>query len=104
MTRKGTGTLYRIVAQSELSDIYAAAFDGMQMETKDGVTIITGEIIDQPQLYGILNRINGLGLVLLGVQPMPEYAHPSAERETESQSHESQEAARGPARPIHPTS
>jgi hypothetical protein len=104
MTRKGTGALYRIVVRSELSDTYAAAFEGMQMETKDGDTILTGEIIDQPQLYGILNRINGLGLELLSVQALPEYAHPSAERETESLSHESREAARVPARPIHPTS
>jgi hypothetical protein len=34
----------------------------MQMETKHGETILTGEVIDQPHLYGILGRINGLGL------------------------------------------
>jgi len=80
MMRKGTAKLYRIVVQSELSERYAAAFEGLQMETKDGETILTGEIIDQPHLYGILHRINGLGLQLLSVQALPDYAYSNAER------------------------
>jgi|SRR5215212_6004772 hypothetical protein len=80
MMRKGVGTVYRIVVRSELSDRYAVAFEGMEMETKDGDTILTGEVIDQPHLYGILDRINGLGLRLISVQALPEDAHPSAER------------------------
>jgi len=84
MMRKGTGTVYRIVVRSELSDTYAVAFEGMEMETKDGDTILTGEVIDQPYLYGILDRINGLGLRLLSVQALPEYAHPTAKGKRES--------------------
>lgn len=80
MMRKGTATEYRIVVRSELSDRYAVAFEGMEMETKNGHTILTGEVIDQPHLYGILDRINGLGLKLLSVQALPEDTHPSAER------------------------
>jgi hypothetical protein len=78
MTSKGTGTVYRIVVRSELSDTYAVAFEGMKMETKNGVTILIGEVIDQPQLYGILDRINGLGLQLLSVQAL-EVVHSGAE-------------------------
>ena len=86
MTRKnGTRTLYRIVTRSELSERYAAAFDGMQMDTKDGETILIGEIIDQRHLLGILERINGLGLQLLSVQPLPDDAHPNADGERELQ-------------------
>jgi hypothetical protein len=77
--RKGTGTLYRIVVRSELSDTYAVAFKMMEMETKSGDTILTGEIVDQPHLYGILDRTNGLGLELLSVQALPGDAHPRAE-------------------------
>ena len=82
--RKGTGTIYRIVMRSELSDRYAVAFEGMEMETKNGDTVLTGEIIDQPHLFGILDRINGLGLQLLSVQALPEVGHPTAERKRES--------------------
>ena len=79
MMRKGSGTVYRIIVRSELGDRYAVAFEGMEMETKGGDTVLTGEIVDQPHLYGILDRINGLGLELLSVQALPEVAHPSAE-------------------------
>jgi hypothetical protein len=75
MSKKRTGKVYRIVVRSELSDRYAAAFEGMQIEAKDGETILTGEVIDQPHLHGILARINGLGLELLNVQALPEDAH-----------------------------
>ena len=91
MTRKnGTRTLYRIVTRSELSERYAAAFDGMQMETKDGETILIGEIVDQPHLFGILERINGLGLQLLSVQALPDDAHPNADGERGLQPAQSQ--------------
>jgi hypothetical protein len=75
MSKKRTGKVYRIVVRSELSDRYAAAFEGMQIEAKDGETILTGEVIDQPHLHGILARINGLGLELLSVQALPEDTH-----------------------------
>jgi len=73
MMDKGTGTVYRIVVRRELDPAYTAAFEGM--ETKDGDTILTGEIIDQPHLYGILYRINGLGPQLLSVQALPDDAN-----------------------------
>jgi hypothetical protein len=80
MIRKnGTSKVYRIVVRSELSDRYASAFEGMQVEAKNGQTILTGEIKDQPHLFGTLDRLNAFGLVLLSVQALSEDAHPSAE-------------------------
>jgi hypothetical protein len=83
MRKKGKGTVYRIVVRSELTDRYAYAFEGMEMEIKHGETILTGEVKDQPQLFGILGRLNALGLELLSVQALPEDVHPSAERNRE---------------------
>ena len=83
MMSKGTGTVYRIVVRSELGERYAVAFEGMEMETKHGCTVLTGEIIDQPHLHGILDRINGLGLELLSVQALPEDAQWSTEGDRE---------------------
>jgi hypothetical protein len=80
---KGTGKLYRIVVRSELGDTVASAFEGMRMETKDGRTILTGEVKDQPHLFGVLDRLNGLGLELLSVQAMPDEDHSSSERDPE---------------------
>ena len=67
-----TTTTYRIVVGGELSDRYATAFEGMDMEAASGQTIIMGEVVDQPQLHGILDRINSLGLKLVSVEPLPE--------------------------------
>jgi len=88
VTRKRTRRVYRIVVRSELSDTYAVAFEGMEMEARDGDTVLTGRIIDQPQLYGILERINGLGLELLSVEALPDDARPSAEGNRESEESE----------------
>ena len=86
MRRKGTS--YRVVVRSELSERYAAAFEGMEMETESGLTVLTGKIIDQPHLYGILDRINGLGLELLSVEALPDNVHPGPERKREQEKSE----------------
>jgi hypothetical protein len=88
MMHRGTGTVYRIVVRSELSNVYAVAFEGMEMETKDGDTVLTGTIIDQPHLYGILERINGLGLELLSVEAMPDDSRPGTEGKREPEGSE----------------
>jgi hypothetical protein len=69
--RKGTGTVYRIVVRGELSGRYAPAFEGMEMETEAGRTVLTGEIIDQPHLHGIIERIGSLVLDLVSIEPCP---------------------------------
>jgi hypothetical protein len=68
--KNGTSKVYRIVVRSELTNRYAVAFEGMQMEAKNGRTILTGEVKDQPHLFAILDRLNALGLVLLSVQAL----------------------------------
>ena len=88
MMRRGTGRFYRIVVRSELSDTYAVAFEGMEMEAKGGDTVLKGMIIDQPHLFGILDRINGLGLELLSVEALPDYAHPGPESKREQEESE----------------
>ena len=94
MMRRGTGRFYRIIVRSELSYKYALAFEEMEMEAKNGATVLTGKIVDQPQLYGILDRINGLGLQLLSVQALPEDAHALPE-----DAHSSPEGNREPEEP-----
>jgi hypothetical protein len=68
----GTRTVYRIVVRGELSERYAVAFEGMEMETSRGRTVLTGEIKDEPHLHGILDRIGSLGLRLVSVEDLSE--------------------------------
>ena len=55
---------YRLVVAGELGPRYASAFDGMTIRAHDGETDITGPIIDQSHLHGLLERISSLGLTL----------------------------------------
>jgi hypothetical protein len=61
---------YRLVIEGELGPRYASAFEGMTISSHDGITEITGPIIDQSHLHGVIQRIAGLGLALRSVTPM----------------------------------
>jgi hypothetical protein len=63
---------YQIVVGAELGERFAAVFEGMEVRISDGQTSITGEVVDQPHLHGILDRINDLGLELVSVQRVSE--------------------------------
>jgi hypothetical protein len=65
-------TTYRIVVEGELSDRFSATFDQMHLERMAGDTWITGEIVDQAQLQGLIARIADLGLALRSVGPVAE--------------------------------
>ena len=70
--RKSTRTHYRIVVREELSEgLAATAFEGMEMEAASGRTTLTGVVKDQPHIFVMLDRINGLGLKLVSVESVP---------------------------------
>jgi hypothetical protein len=61
---------YQIVVAGELGRRFAWAFDGMTMQCHDGQTDITGTVVDQAHLHGLLNRVGELGLDLVSVAPI----------------------------------
>ena len=63
-------TRYRLVVVGELGPRYASAFDGMTLRAHDGETDITGPIIDQSHLQGLIERIASLGLTLHSLTPI----------------------------------
>jgi osmotically-inducible protein OsmY len=65
MMRKGTGTIYRIVVHSELSRQYAVAFEEMEMETKNGDTVLTGEVIDHNNSWVVNTIVCGVFIALI---------------------------------------
>ncbi len=78
---------YRIVIEGELGPRYASAFDGMTISAHNGETQITGPIIDQAHLQGLLERIAGLGLTLHSLTPLePENADTGAQTHTHTTS------------------
>jgi hypothetical protein len=63
-------TRYQIVVRGELSQRYSKAFDGMTLEARDGQTTITGLVVDQGHLHGLLDRVRDLGLELVSVNAL----------------------------------
>jgi hypothetical protein len=62
------GTRYRIIVRGRLSDRFAAAFEGMRAEAGEGRTALVGDLADQSELFGVLDRVHDLGLELLAVE------------------------------------
>lgn len=75
--------LYQIRLGGELGPEWADWFDGMAITPAgDGDTLLTGELPDQPALYGVLHKLRDLGLPLLALyrlEPAPQL--PDAEGE-----------------------
>jgi hypothetical protein len=60
---------YRIVLRGRLSERFEAAFEGMALEAGPNQTVLVGEVRDQAQLYGLLDRLRDFGIDLVAVEP-----------------------------------
>jgi len=60
---------YRIVLRGRLSERFESAFEGMALEAGPNQTVLVGEIRDQAQLYGLLDRLRDFGIDLVAVEP-----------------------------------
>jgi hypothetical protein len=63
---------YEIVVRGRLSNRYECAFDGATLVPRQGQTMLRADLIDQSQLYGLLNRLRDLGIELVSVNPSAE--------------------------------
>jgi hypothetical protein len=60
---------YRITIRGRLSERFASAFDGFALEAgRRGETVLVGEVVDQGQLYGVIDRLRDFGLELVRVE------------------------------------
>jgi len=60
--------VYQIRIQGHLSQQWSARFDGLTITLEeDGNTLLSGPVVDQSALHGILKRIRDLGMPLLSV-------------------------------------
>lgn len=71
---------YRIVVAGELSRRFAPAFEGMTVRCTSGLTAITGMVVDQSQLHGLLDRVGELGLELVSVNAIGDEDLPAGAR------------------------
>ena len=60
--------IYEIRLKGHLDDTWAGWFDGMTITLEDnGDTLLTGPVIDQAALHGLLKKVRDLGLPLYSV-------------------------------------
>lgn len=68
-THADQALLYEIRLKGHLGPEWADWFDGMAVDpTEDGDTLLTGPVVDQAALHGLLKKVRDLGLPLLAVQ------------------------------------
>jgi hypothetical protein len=59
---------YEIRLKGHLNDRWVEWFDGMTITREEnGETLISGPVVDQAALHGVLKRVRDLGLPLLSV-------------------------------------
>lgn len=66
----GRGELdtYEIRLQGQLDACWTDWFDGFRLtEENDGTTTLTGPVVDQAALHGLLRRVGDLGATLISV-------------------------------------
>ena len=62
---------YEIRLRGQLDDRWAEWFEGLTITLEDsGDTVLTGPLIDQAALHGLLRKVRDLGLPLLSVSPV----------------------------------
>lgn len=68
--------IYQIRVQGHLGRQWAGRFEELNVTLEDdGSTLLTGPIIDQAALHGILRRIRDLGITLLAVNSVNSSTH-----------------------------
>jgi hypothetical protein len=59
---------YEIRVRGHLETRWAAWFDGMTLShERDGSTVLSGPVVDQAALHGLLQKVRDIGLPLVSV-------------------------------------
>jgi len=64
-------TVYRIRLKERLDQRWSAWLGGlMVIHEANGETVLTGEVVDQAALHGLLSKVRDLHLTLISVSPL----------------------------------
>jgi hypothetical protein len=78
-------SVYQILLKEQLDEGWSGWFGGLTVTTRaNGETILTGEIVDQAALHGLLSKVRDLQLTLLAIYPLE--AEPPVEGKAKEES------------------
>jgi hypothetical protein len=67
-TNPGQAAIYQIRVEGQLGPQWAEWFEGLIIErVENGETQLTGPVVDQAALYGLLKKVRDLGMPLISV-------------------------------------
>ena len=70
-TNSDQPVVYRIRIKGHLGHEWTDWFEGLTITLEeDGDTLLTGPVVDQAALHGLLRRVRDLGLPLVSVSPL----------------------------------
>ena len=58
---------YTIIVRGEFGRRYSVAFEDLNISVSGGHTLLTGRLPDQAALYGVLRRLEDLGLEIVDI-------------------------------------
>ena len=77
--------IYNIHIKEQLSEHWSSWFEGMTVtHLASGETVLSGEIVDQSALHGVLNKLRDLQLTLISVCPEQDTPHSATEQEADT--------------------
>ena len=72
----GRPTVYQLRLGGRLDPMWSDWFDGLAITWHDGDTLLTGQVVDQAALHGLIRRTRDLGLPLLSINRVQSGAEP----------------------------
>jgi hypothetical protein len=67
-TDPGQSYVYQIRIRGHLSDQWTGWFEGLTITLEeDGDTLLTGPVVDQAALFGLLKKVRDLGMQLVSI-------------------------------------
>ncbi len=65
-------TVYEIRVKGHLDGRWSEWFDGLQITNlKNGEAMLSGEIVDQAALHGLLQKLRDVGIPLISLRQVP---------------------------------
>ena len=75
-TGDATNQRYEIRVNGHLEPRWAAWFDGLNVTNEDdGTTVISGPVVDQAALHGLLQKLRNIGIPLISLTELPPTPH-----------------------------